>query len=70
MEQEYKNNIKNEPLLITVKEACNLMNIGRNTMLKLAKIKDFPALVFPHKILIDKNQLPIWIAKNYGNFKN
>lgn len=58
------------PILITVEKACKLMNIGRNKMLDLVKMKGFPALIFPHKILIDKNQLPIWISKNYGTFKN
>ncbi len=59
-----------QPILITVQEACKLMNIGRNRMLDLVKMKGFPALIFPHKVLIDKNQLPIWISKNYGTFKN
>ncbi len=58
-----------EVLLITVTEACKIMNLGRNTMLKLVKMKGFPALVFPHKILIDKLQLPTWISKNYGKYK-
>ncbi len=59
-----------QPILITVEKACKLMNIGRNKMLDLVKMKGFPALIFPHKILIDKNQLPLWISKNYGTFKN
>lgn len=64
----YKHN-ENEPLLITVSEACFLMHLGRNTMLNLAKTRGFPALIFPKKILIDKNQLSTWISKNYGNYK-
>jgi len=60
--------INDETLLITVKEACKLMNIGRNTMLEIIKVKGFPALILPGKILIDKKQLPIWIARNYGKF--
>ena len=59
----------NEPLLISVKEACELTHIGRNTMLKLAKMKGFPALILPHKILIDKLGLPTWLRKNYGKYK-
>ncbi len=58
-----------EPILISVSEACKYTNIGRNTMLKLVKMKGFPALIFAHKILIDKNQLPIWFSKNYGKYK-
>lgn len=58
----------NDILLITVKEACRITNIGRNTMLKLVKLKGFPALIFKRKILIDKNELPNWIRKNYGKW--
>ena len=58
-----------EPILIGVKEACKLMGVGRNTMLKFVKMKGFPALILSHKILIDKNSLPMWVAKNYGRFK-
>ena len=64
------NNINNTPLLIGIKEACKFVGIGRNTLLKLSKQKGFPALIFPHKILIDKKQLPIWLSKNYGRDKN
>lgn len=60
---------KDEPILISVEVASEFTGIGRNTMLKLAKTKGFPALIFPHKILIDKAMLPIWISKNYGYYK-
>lgn len=71
----YKLNFKeekanDEPLLIKVEEACRITNIGRNRLLKFVKQKGFPALIFPHKILIDKKQLPIWLSKNYGRYKN
>ena len=59
-----------DTILITVKEACKYTQIGRNTMLKLAKMKGFPALIFPHKILIDKSMLPVWLRQNYGKYKN
>jgi excisionase family DNA binding protein len=58
-----------EPLLVSVAEAAKIMGVGRNTMLRFAKIKGFPALVLPHKILIDKSQLQNWISKNYGIYK-
>lgn len=67
--------MNDEPLLIKVNEACKLMNIGRNTMYKLVKVKGFPAIIFLSKnkkkpqILIDKNQLPLWISRNYGTYK-
>ena len=56
----------NEPILISVEEAMKLTGIGRNRLLKFTKQKGFPALIFPHKILIDKKQLSIWLQKNYG----
>lgn len=59
-----------QPILITVDEACKLLNMGANTVRKLVKTKGFPALIFPHKILIDKNQLSTWVAKNYGTYRN
>ena len=61
---------KEEPILIGIDEACKIMNIGRNTMLKICKIKGFPSLIFPHKILIDRRALPDWLRKNYGIYKN
>lgn len=63
-------NIKDEPILIGVEECSKLMNMGEKTVRKLAKMKGFPALIFPHKILIDKNQLLLWISRNYGTYKN
>lgn len=71
----YKLNFKNgknddEPLLISIKEAVRLTGIGRNRLLKFVKQRGFPALIFPHKILIDKKELPNWLSKNYGIYKD
>lgn len=71
----YKFNFKEEindddPLLISTEAAVKLTGIGRNRLLKFAKQKGYPALIFPHKILIDKKQLPIWLQKNYGIYKD
>lgn len=63
------NKINDETLLIGVKEACKIVGIGRNTMYELIKMKGFPALIFPHKVLIDKNNLESWISKNYGIYR-
>lgn len=63
-------NTEDKPYYIKVDEACKYTNIGRNTMLKLAKMKGFPALISPKKILIDKEQLPIWLSKNYNRYTN
>lgn len=68
--------MNDEPLLIKVDEACKLMNIGKNKMYQLVNTKGFPAIIFLSKnrkktqILIDKNQLPLWISKNYGTYIN
>lgn len=60
----------NEVLLISVEKACKSLNISKGTLRKIIKSsKDFPALIFPHKILIDKQALPHWIRVNYGRFK-
>lgn len=63
-------NIKDEPILIGIKEASKLMNMGEKTIRKFTKLKGFPVIILPHKILIDKNQLPLWISRNYGTYKN
>lgn len=60
---------KQEPILIGITEAVKYTGIGRNRLLELAKVKGFPALIFPHKILIDKEALPDWIRRNYGTYK-
>ena len=63
------NNDNQNTLLIGVEKAAKLMNVSRNTMLKLVKMKGFPALILPHKILIAPQALPDWIRMNYGTFK-
>ena len=63
-----KINREKETCYINIPEACKYTNIGRNTMLKLVKKKGFPALISPRKILIDREQLPIWLSKNYGRY--
>lgn len=61
--------INEEPMLISVKEAVKITGIGRNTMLELVKLKGFPAIIKPKKIWIDKEELPVWLRKNYGRYK-
>ena len=63
--------IKNDEvkMFISIKEAVKVTGIGRNTMLKLAKMRGFPAIITPHKICIDRKELPIWLRKNYGRYK-
>ena len=61
--------LEDDVILISVSEACRITRIGRNTMLKLVKRKDFPVLKLKHKYLIDRMALPDWIRKNYGELK-
>ena len=61
--------ISTHTLYISVSEAVKLTGIGRNKMLKFAKMKGFPAIITPHKIQIDSQMLPIWLRKHYGNYK-
>ena len=59
--------LEDDVILITIKEACRITNIGRNTMLKLSKTKGFPAFRFKRKKFIDRGELPNWIGRNYGS---
>lgn len=53
---------KIEPILIGIKEACKLTGIGRNTMLDLVKMDNFPAVKFKKKkISINRQQLIEWV---------
>lgn len=58
-----ENNVK---LGLTVDEARKMLGIGRNLMLELTKLDDFPAVKFKRKIIISKELLPKWFADNCG----
>lgn len=60
--------MENEKLTISVEEAALLLGVGRNLMLKIVTIPDFPAFRFKRKILINKAQLQPWLDKNPGCF--
>lgn len=58
-----------EPLLITVDEACKLTGIGRNTMLDIVKMEGCPAIKFgKKKISINKKQFIEWINSLTSTF--
>ena len=63
-------NEENEKLGLTVDEAREMLGIGRNLMLKLVKVKGFPAVRFKRKIIINKELLPKWFAENFGEYGN
>ena len=41
-----------------------MLCIGRNLMLKLVKVKGFPAVRFKRKIIINKELLPKWFESS------
>ena len=53
---------------ITVEEARKQLGIGRNLMLKLVKLRGFPAIRFKRKIIINGEKLQDWFNKNYGEY--
>lgn len=65
-----QSNTEEKTIYISVKKAVKLTGIGRNKMLKFAKMQGFPAIITPHKILIDSEMLPIWLRQHYGRYKN
>lgn len=63
-------NEENTKLGLTVDEAREMLGIGRNLMLKLVKVKGFPAVKFKRKIIINKKLLPKWFEENCGEYGN
>ena len=59
-----------EKLVITVKEAAEMLGVGKNTMLDLVKRTDFPAIKLGRKILINKKQFIIWFNNLTSNVIN
>ena len=57
-----------EKITITIKEAAQMLGVGRNTMLEFVKMDGFPAIRLKRKIIIDKEALPKWFANNYGKY--
>ena len=77
IDDSYKLNFKTEDddnnqdvVFVKLKQACKMTNVGRNTMHRLSKMKDFPGLVSPNKILVDKNEIHNWLKKNYPKYAN
>ncbi len=57
-----------EKIGISIDEARKMLGIGRNLMLELVKLDDFPCIKFKRKIVIDKEKLPEWFSNNYGKY--
>lgn len=52
-----------EPLLVTVKEAQEILHVGRNRMYGLVKTKEIPSIKIGTSIRIEKAALEEWIKK-------
>lgn len=53
-----------EPLLITVEDACKILNMSKNTLKKFMKAsKNFPAFITPRKDL-DRQRSSTKLDKN------
>ena len=53
--------------LYTTKELQSELNIGKNTVYKLVKLKGFPKIQIGKRILIPKEEFAKWIKDNIGD---
>ena len=60
--------MEKEKLSLTIDEAAEMMGVGRNMMLKIAKIDSFPAIQFEKKIIINKKQFVEWFDNVTATF--
>ncbi|MCI8681010.1 MAG: helix-turn-helix domain-containing protein [Oscillospiraceae bacterium] len=58
--------IKDHPLLLTVPQAAELMQLGRDTVYQLTHRPDFPALRLGRTVRINREGLQDWLNKNNG----
>lgn len=58
--------IKDSPLLLTVSQAAELMQLGRDTVYQLTHRPDFPALRLGRSVRINRELLQVWLNQNGG----
>lgn len=58
--------IKDHPLLLTVPQAAELMQLGRDTVYQLTHRPDFPALRLGQSVRINREGLQRWLDENNG----
>jgi len=51
-------------IVLTVDEACYILGIGRDLMLRLVRVKGFPSVRLRKKILINRSKLLMWLDEN------
>ncbi len=59
-------NPKDHPLLLTVPQTAELLQIGRDTAYQLTHREDFPAIRIGRSVRINRNLLQDWLDKNNG----
>ncbi len=57
---------KEVPLLLTVSQAAELMQLGRDTVYQLTHRPDFPALRLGRSVRINRELLQVWLNQNGG----
>lgn len=55
-----------EAMLLTVSQAAELTQLGRDTVYKLCHREDFPAIRIGRSVRINKAGLQEWLDKNNG----
>lgn len=56
----------NEDIFISVEECAKLLNVGRNTMLRMTRFPKFPAIYTRGRILIVRSLVEDWVIKHIG----
>ena len=59
-------NPKDHPLLLTVPQTAELLQIGRDTAYQLTHREGFPAIRIGRSVRINRNLLQDWLDKNNG----
>ena len=59
----------NEKLLLNIDEACQILNIGKNTFYKLAKEGKIPTVKWSHKWLVPRVALEKLLAETKASGK-
>lgn len=58
---------KNEKdIFISIEECAELLNVGRNTMLRITKMPNFPAIFLKGRTLIVKSKVIDWVETHTG----
>lgn len=59
-------NVKENPMLLTVSQAAELLQLGRDTMYHLTHVDGFPAIRLGRAVRINRAALQAWLDQNNG----